>query len=77
MAVTSAKALTSAYIYVYICHRHENRVRKETKRFGAFVVFGFPAWMQADVQMNHGGSNVHAQWFSCWKIRADDHNDMK
>ena len=46
------------------CHRHENWVKKETKRFGAFIVFGVLAWMLADVQMNHGGSNVHAQWFS-------------
>ena len=44
------------------------------KRFGAFIVFGVPAWMPADMQTNHGGSNVHVQWFSCWKIRADDHD---
>ena len=25
-----------------------------------------------DVQMNVGSSGVHVQWFSCWKIRADD-----
>ena len=57
----------------YICHRHRNLVRKETKGFGAFVVFGVPVWMLADAQMNVGGSGMHAQWFSCWKIRADDH----
>ena len=33
--------------------------------------------MLADMQMNHGGSNVHAQWFSDWKIRADDHDIMR
>ena len=44
------------------------------KRFGAFVVFRVLAWMPADVQMNPGGSNVHVQWFSHWKIRADDHD---
>ena len=47
---------------------------KEMKRFGAFVVFGVLVSMLLDVQMNHGGSNVHAQWFSCWKIRADDYD---
>ena len=47
------------------CHRHENQVGKEMKRFGAFVVFGVLAGMLADMQMNHGGSNAHAQWFSC------------
>ena len=47
------------------------------KRFGAFVVFGVLMWMPADAQMNHGGSNVHAQWFSPWKIRADNHDVMK
>ena len=37
---------------------------------------GVPTWMPADSQMNHGGSNVHAQWFSCQKIGADDHDIM-
>ena len=58
-------------------HRLKNWVRKETKRFRAFIIFGVPVWMLADVQMNHGGSNVHVQWFSHWKIRADDHDIMK
>ena len=65
------------YIYIYICHRHENRVMKEMKRFGAFVVFGVLAWMPVDAQMNHGSSNVHAQWYSHWKIRADNHDVMR
>ena len=38
--------------------------RKETKRFRAFIVFGVLGVMLADMQMNHGSSNVHAQWFS-------------
>ena len=46
------------------CHRHGKGVRKEMKRFGAFVVFGVLVWMPADMQMNHGRSNVHVQWFS-------------
>ena len=33
--------------------------------------------MLADVETNYGGSNVHVQWFSHWKIRADDHDVMK
>ena len=44
------------------------------KRFGAFVVFGVPVWMLADTQMNPGSSNVHAQWFSHWKVKADNHD---
>ena len=40
------------------------------------MVFGVTVWMQADMQMNHGSSNAHAQWFSHWKIRADDHDIM-
>ena len=40
----------------------------------AFVAFGVPVWMLVDAQMNHRSSNVHAQWFSCWKIQADDHD---
>ena len=30
--------------------------------------------MPVDVQMNHGSSSAHVQWFSCLKIRADDHD---
>ena len=59
------------------CHRLENQVRKEMKKFGAFVIFGVPVWMLADVQTNHGSSNAHSQWFSHGKIRADDHDIMK
>ena len=32
------------------------------KRFRAFIVFGVPAWMPADTQMNHGSSNAHVQF---------------
>ena len=60
--------------FVYMCHRHGKGIRKETKRFGAFIVFGVLAWMPADMQMNHGSYNAHAQWFSHWKMRADDHD---
>ena len=62
------------YMCVYICHRYGKGIRKETKRFRAFVVFGVPVRMPVDMQMNHGSSNVHVQWFSCWKIRADNHD---
>ena len=34
------------------------RVRKETKRFRAFIVFGDPAWMPVDVQMNISSSGA-------------------
>ena len=33
--------------------------------------------MPADVQTNSGNSDVHVQWFSNWKIRADDRDIMK
>ena len=32
--------------------------------------------MPADVQMNYSASGAHVQWFSCWKIIADDHEMM-
>ena len=32
--------------------------------------------MLADVQTNNDVSDMHAQWFSCWKIKADDHDVM-
>ena len=56
------------------CHRHGNLVRKEMKGFRTFIVLGVLARMLADVQMNVVGSGMHVQWFSCWKIRADDHD---
>ena len=56
------------------CHSHGIWVRKEMKRFGAFVVSGVLARMPADVQMNISGSGIHVRWFSHWKIRADDHD---
>ena len=59
------------------CHRHGILVRKETKRFRAFVAFGVLARMPGDAQTNIGSSGTHAQWFSHWKIRADSHDIMK
>ena len=47
-------------------------LRKRWRGSDAFIVFGVPMWMLADVQMNGNISDAHAQWFSCWKIRADD-----
>ena len=75
------------YVYLYICihiniciyisvtgHRDGKGIMIETKRFRALIVFGVPAWMPVGVQTNTGSSDVHAQWFSHWKIRADDHD---
>ena len=53
------------------------RLRKRQRGSDAFIVFGVLAWMPADVQINDGDSNVHAQWFTHWKIRADNHDVMK
>ena len=50
----------------------EIRLRKRQRGSDAFVVVGVLVRMPADVQMNVGSSDVHAQWFSHWKIRADD-----
>ena len=55
----------------------EMGLRKRWRGSDAFIVFGIPAWMTADVQMNGNISDVHAQWFSHWKIRADDCDIMK
>ena len=44
------------------------------KRFGVLIVIGILAWMPVGVETNTGSCNVHAQWFSHWKIRADDHD---
>ena len=47
-------------------------LRKRWRGLDAFIVFRVPAWILADVQTNGNISNVHVQWFSCWKIRVDD-----
>ena len=47
-------------------------LRKRQRGLDAFIVAGVLARKPADVQMNIGHSNV--QWFSHWKIRADDHD---
>ena len=52
-------------------------LRKRWRGSDAFIVFGVPAWMPVDVQTNGNISNVHAQWFSHWKIRADNCDIMK
>ena len=49
---------------------------EEMMRLRAHVVFGVPAWMLTDVQTNTGHSGADAQWFSCRKIRADDHDGI-
>ena len=61
----------------YICHRHRNQVKEKMERFRCSYINGVPAGMLADAQMNGGISNAHAQWFSHWKIRADDCDVMK
>ena len=47
-------------------------LRKQQRDLDAFIVIGVLAWMPVDVQTNNVTSDVHAQWFSHWKIRADD-----
>ena len=39
-------------------------LRKRWRGSDAFIVFGVPAWMLADVQMNNNVSHADAQWFS-------------
>ena len=63
-------------IYIYVTGM-KIRLRKRQRGLDALIVFGVLVWMLADVQTNGGNSNVHAQWFSHWKIRADDHDVMK
>ena len=52
-------------------------LRKIQRGLEAIMVFRVLAWMPADVQTNGNVSDVHALWFSHWKIRADDCNVMK
>ena len=52
-------------------------LRKRQRGSDAFIVFGVLVWMLVDAQMNSDVSDVHAQWFSCWKIKADDCDIIK
>ena len=52
-------------------------LRKRWRGLDAFIVCRVPVWMLADVQMNDGTSGAPVQWFSHWKIRADDCDIMK
>ena len=65
----------SVCVYIYVTGT-KIRLRKRRRGLDAFVVFGVPAGMLADVQMNDGSSDVHALWFSHWQIRADDHDNI-
>ena len=47
---------------------------QKRRRFRALLVFGVLVQMLVGMQMNTGSSDVHMQWFSHWKIRADDHD---
>ena len=52
-------------------------LRKRWRGSDAFILIGIPTWMPGDVQMSSSISDAHAQWFSHWKIRADDCDIMK
>ena len=52
-------------------------LRKRWGALDAFIVFAVLAWMPADVQTNGEVSDAHVQWFSHWKIKADDCDVMK
>ena len=52
-------------------------LQKRQRGLDAFILIRVLVWMLADVQMNGGISDVHVQWFSHWKIRADDCDVMK
>ena len=55
----------------------EIELRKRWRCLDAFIVFGVPAWMPAEVHMNGNISDTHVQWFSHWKITADNCDIMK
>ena len=52
-------------------------LRKRQRGSDAVILIGVLASMPAYAQMNSGTLDVHVQWFSHWKIRADDCDIMK
>ena len=65
--------LTWLIMVIYMSQAQKG-ITKEMKRFRTLIVFGVLAWTLVGVQTNTGSSDVHAQWFSHQKIRADDHD---
>ena len=65
-----------ALFYIYVTGM-EIGLRKRQRGLDAFIVFGVLAWTPEDVQTNNNVSDAHAQWFSHWKIKADDCDIMK
>ena len=63
-------------LHIYVTGT-EIGLRKRWRGSDAFIVFGVPALMSADAQTNDNVSDVHAQWFSHWKIKADDCDVIK
>ena len=55
----------------------EIRLRKRWRGLDAVILNRVPVWMPVDVQTNGTILDAHVQWFSSWKIRADDHDIMK
>ena len=52
-------------------------LRKRERDLDASIVTGDSGIVLVDAQMNYNVSCVNAQWFSHWKIKADDHDVMK
>ena len=52
-------------------------LRKRQSGLNASILIGVLVWTLADVQTTGSISDVHAQWFSYWKIRADNCDVMK
>ena len=82
MIVTSHTPVLLWYEIFYICEisctgdsgpiLHGIWVKERWKGLDAFIVFGILVWIPAYVQMNNDASDVHAQWFSHWKIKEDN-----
>ena len=65
-----------ALSYIYVIDMKIG-LSKRWRGLDAIIVSGVLAWTLANAQMNGNVSDAHVQWFSCWKIRADDCDVMK
>ena len=55
----------------------EFRLRKRLRGSDAFIVTRDSSMDASRFAANYSASGAHAQWFSCWKIKADNHDIMK
>ena len=68
----------SGHCFGCMCHRHGIQVKEKMVRFRCiYSIQGFWCGCKQMCRQMVMFTNVHAQWFSCLKIKADDCDIIK